>query len=348
MRDDGASARSPRACCCRPTPRASSRWPRAPRPDELFWVDPQRRGILPLDGLHVSAPARPQLPARRLRDRRRPRLRRRARRLRRPRRRPGSTPRSARLYRDLHRLGHAHSVEIWQDGALAGGLYGVALGAAFFGESMFSRRRDASKFALIALVARLHAGGFRLLDTQFVTDHLARLGAVEISRAAYHRRLDAARRAARRASARCPRDASRQSLLQLTHPDVVARVVERRERRRGGEHPAREARRLLAHVADAQERVGVAVSGRPRGTRQASAVISRWPKRTVSPTPDRDVLGGPVQRVEPAQVQRRSPAASPCVVDALHRLRRHRLRRRRAPARRRASSAGSLLRSRSA
>ena len=85
-----------------------------------------------------------------------------------------------RLYRDLHRLGHAHSVEIWADGALVGGLYGVAVGAAFFGESMFSRRRDASKLALIALVARLHSGGFRLLDTQFVTDHLARLGAVEI------------------------------------------------------------------------------------------------------------------------------------------------------------------------
>ena len=83
-------------------------------------------------------------------------------------------------------------MEIWQEGALAGGLYGVALGAAFFGESMFSRRRDASKFALIALVARLNAGGFRLLDTQFVTDHLASLGAIEISRAAYHRELEAA------------------------------------------------------------------------------------------------------------------------------------------------------------
>ena len=112
-------------------------------------------------------------------------------------------------------MGHAHSVEIWADGALAGGLYGVALGAAFFGESMFSRRRDASKFALIALVARLRAGGFRLLDTQFVTDHLASLGAVEISRAGYHRLLAAA--LARPADFRAlPLATDRQRLLQLS------------------------------------------------------------------------------------------------------------------------------------
>jgi leucyl/phenylalanyl-tRNA---protein transferase len=97
-----------------------------------------------------------------------------------------------RLYRALHRMGHAHSVEVWIDDRLAGGLYGVALGAAFFGESMFSHSRDASKFALIALAARLNAGGFRLLDTQFVTDHLARLGAIEISRASYRARLQEA------------------------------------------------------------------------------------------------------------------------------------------------------------
>jgi leucyl/phenylalanyl-tRNA---protein transferase len=182
--------------------------------EELFWVDPKRRGIIPLDGLHV------------------------------PRRLARSFLRDAfeirvdhdflavidacaerpetwinapirRLYGDLHGMGYAHSVEIWQDGALAGGLYGVAIGAAFFGESMFSRRRDASKLALIALVARLNAGGFRLLDTQFVTDHLARLGAVEVSRAAYHRLLDAAVARPARFHA-LPRDASRQSLLQLT------------------------------------------------------------------------------------------------------------------------------------
>jgi leucyl/phenylalanyl-tRNA--protein transferase len=180
---------------------------------ELFWIDPQRRGVLPLDRLHVprrlartflrgdfeirvdtdfvgvlAACAR--------------------------REETWINGEIRRLYVELHRLGYAHSVEIWQEGALAGGLYGVALGAAFFGESMFSRRRDASKLALVALVARLRAGGFRLLDTQFVTDHLERLGAVEISRAAYHRQLEAA--VARPARFRAlAADSSRQSLLQL-------------------------------------------------------------------------------------------------------------------------------------
>ncbi len=182
--------------------------------DEIFWVDPQRRGVMPLDGLHVSR----RLARSFLKDAfeirvdhdfatviaacaERPET--------------WINGRIARLYLDLHRLGHAHSVEIWQDGELAGGLYGVALGAAFFGESMFSRRRDASKLALIALVARLNAGGFRLLDTQFVTDHLMRLGAVEISRAAYHRQLEAAVTRPARFRA-LPADASRQDLLQLT------------------------------------------------------------------------------------------------------------------------------------
>jgi leucyl/phenylalanyl-tRNA--protein transferase len=93
------------------------------------------------------------------------------------------------LYLQLHGLGRAHSVECWQGGELVGGLYGVSLRGAFFGESMFSRRRDASKVALVHLVARLIAGGFVLLDTQFMTDHLSQFGAEEISRAAYHRRL---------------------------------------------------------------------------------------------------------------------------------------------------------------
>jgi leucyl/phenylalanyl-tRNA---protein transferase len=181
--------------------------------DTLFWVDPERRGILPLDGLRI------------------------ARRLARSFRagdfdiradtafaavldacaeRPETwinTP-IRQLYLELNRLGQAHSIEIWQGGRLTGGLYGVSLGAAFFGESMFSRARDTSKFALIALVARLNAGGFRLLDTQFVTDHLARLGAVEISRAAYHRRLKAAlgRPAEFR---RLPGDTARGRLLEL-------------------------------------------------------------------------------------------------------------------------------------
>jgi len=94
-----------------------------------------------------------------------------------------------RLYTALHAGGHGHSIECWQDGELAGGLYGVRLGAAFFGESMFSRRRDASKVALVHLVEGLRRGGFVLLDTQFVTGHLAQFGAIEIPRAQYLAKL---------------------------------------------------------------------------------------------------------------------------------------------------------------
>ena len=97
-----------------------------------------------------------------------------------------------RLYLQLHKLGFAHSVECWKDGVLLGGLYGVALRGAFFGESMFSRARDASKVALVHLVARLTTGGFRLLDAQFMTEHLTQFGAEEISRSEYHRRLQRA------------------------------------------------------------------------------------------------------------------------------------------------------------
>ena len=97
-----------------------------------------------------------------------------------------------RLYLQLHEHGHAHSVECWQDGQLVGGLYGVSLRGAFFGESMFSRRRDASKVALVHLAARLIAGGYRLLDAQFMTEHLSQFGAEEIPRLAYHRRLNQA------------------------------------------------------------------------------------------------------------------------------------------------------------
>ncbi len=101
------------------------------------------------------------------------------------------------LYAELHARGHAHSVECRIGGELVGGLYGVAIGAAFFGESMFSRATDASKVALVHLVGRLRAGGYRLLDAQFLTEHLASLGAVEISRAEYRRRLaEAVRRPA--------------------------------------------------------------------------------------------------------------------------------------------------------
>ena len=182
--------------------------------DEIFWIDPEQRGILPLDAMHVP--------------------RRLARSFRRgdfevringdftavlaacaDRDETWINGQVARLYLELHRLGHVHSVEIWRDGALAGGLYGVALGGAFFGESMFSRARDVSKFALIALVARLRAGGFTLLDTQFVTSHLVSLGAVEIDRAAYHAALEPAiHRPADFMALAC--DTPVQRLLQLT------------------------------------------------------------------------------------------------------------------------------------
>lgn len=102
----------------------------------------------------------------------------------------------SRLYGELHRRGFAHSVEVRCDGELVGGLYGVAQGGAFFGESMFSRATDASKVALTHLVGRLAAGGYRLLDAQFLTEHLAGLGAVEIPRAEYRRRLAEALRGA--------------------------------------------------------------------------------------------------------------------------------------------------------
>jgi leucyl/phenylalanyl-tRNA---protein transferase len=161
----------------------------------LYWIEPERRGILPLDQAHVP------------------------RRLARTIRAGGfevkvdknfeaviegcAAPRSGRrstwinsrirsLYRDLFSLGHCHTIEVWRDGVLIGGLYGVHLGRAFFGESMFSRARDASKIALVYLIARLKYGGFTLLDTQFVTGHLSRFGAIEVSREQFQRLLEAA------------------------------------------------------------------------------------------------------------------------------------------------------------
>ncbi|MEM6408825.1 MAG: leucyl/phenylalanyl-tRNA--protein transferase [Pseudomonadota bacterium] len=153
--------------------------------DGLFWVDPQSRGIFPLDGFHVSRSLRKTI-------------------LREPYQIRIDTAFEAviegcadrdetwinaeifEIYLDLFDAGHAHSVEVWDGSELVGGVYGVTLQGAFFGESMFSRRRDASKIALTYLVSRLKSGGFTLFDTQFITDHLASLGAVEISRARYH------------------------------------------------------------------------------------------------------------------------------------------------------------------
>src|SRR5690348_4928384 len=154
----------------------------------LFWVSPDARGILPLDGFHL-----PKRLARTIRSDRftvtidtafREVMQ------------LCAAPAPDRdeswinaeilsLYTALHQKGHAHSVECWREGKLVGGLYGVKIGAAFFGESMFSRERDASKVALAHLVARLKAGGFRLLDTQFITSHLAQFGAIEIPRDTY-------------------------------------------------------------------------------------------------------------------------------------------------------------------
>jgi leucyl/phenylalanyl-tRNA--protein transferase len=160
--------------------------------DELLWFDPPHRGILPLDGFHVPRRLRktvrhfpfdvrvnsafrrvmagcagggPQRPNTWINEE------------------------ITEAYCQLHALGHAHSVECWLDGDLVGGLYGVSLGAAFFGESMFSRVTDASKVALVHLVARLKTGGFQLLDTQFITDHLAQFGATEIPRHRYRAQL---------------------------------------------------------------------------------------------------------------------------------------------------------------
>ncbi len=161
----------------------------------LYWIEPERRGILPLDRMHI-----PKRLARTIRsggfevkvDRNfeaiidgcaAPRSGRRS---------TWINARIRSLYRELFALGHCHTIEVWQDGALTGGLYGVHLGRAFFGESMFSKARDASKIALVYLVARLIYGGFTLLDTQFVTGHLARFGAIEVSRDEFQRFLEAA------------------------------------------------------------------------------------------------------------------------------------------------------------
>lgn len=159
---------------------------------ELHWIDPDMRGVLPLDGLHVPRKLRAKIrrgifevrcnsafqeviqgcaePAENRPD-------------------TWINPVIEQLYNELFEMGFAHSVECWQDDELVGGLYGVSLGAAFFGESMFSRATDASKVALVHLVLRLRKGGFRLLDTQFTTPHLSRFGAEEIPREDYRRLL---------------------------------------------------------------------------------------------------------------------------------------------------------------
>jgi leucyl/phenylalanyl-tRNA--protein transferase len=158
----------------------------------LYWIEPELRGIIPLDGFHVPARL-----ARTVRAE--------------PftvvcnrdfeaviegcadpgpgRSRTWINGRIRTLYRKLYDIGHCHTVEVYDKGTLVGGLYGVSLGRTFFGESMFHRARDASKIALVHLVARLRAGGFKLLDTQFITQHLKTFGATEVQRRQYHKLL---------------------------------------------------------------------------------------------------------------------------------------------------------------
>jgi leucyl/phenylalanyl-tRNA--protein transferase len=163
------------------------------REDErVFLIDPERRGVIPLDGFHVSRRLARTVRAEPFEIRADSAFRAVVQAC--ADARPGRTETWINhpiedLYVQLHELGFAHTVECWLDGELVGGLYGVSLHGAFFGESMFSRRTDASKVALVHLVARLIAGGYRLLDAQFMTEHLTQFGAVEISRLDYHRRL---------------------------------------------------------------------------------------------------------------------------------------------------------------
>ncbi|WP_374764679.1 leucyl/phenylalanyl-tRNA--protein transferase [Yunchengibacter salinarum] len=159
---------------------------------ELFWLDPDQRGIVPLDRFHI-----PGSLAKRIRqqpfvvrvDSAFDEVVKGCAQSRSGRETTWISHRIQDIFTRLHRRGHAHSVECWQGDDLVGGLYGLALKGAFFGESMFHTKRDASKVALVYLVARLRAGGFTLLDTQFVTPHLARFGALEIPRGEYQARL---------------------------------------------------------------------------------------------------------------------------------------------------------------
>ncbi|HXQ68034.1 MAG TPA: leucyl/phenylalanyl-tRNA--protein transferase [Alphaproteobacteria bacterium] len=163
----------------------------------LYWLDPEWRGILPLERFHVPRRLRKTVQQKRFEVRVDSAFREVISRCAEPHEgRPESwiNPDIEHLYAALHEMGTAHSVECWRKGELVGGLYGVALGAAFFGESMFSRVQDASKVALVHLAARLAHGGFTLLDTQFVTKHLQQFGAIEIARAEYRKRLAAALR----------------------------------------------------------------------------------------------------------------------------------------------------------
>ncbi|HEX8380946.1 MAG TPA: leucyl/phenylalanyl-tRNA--protein transferase [Allosphingosinicella sp.] len=159
--------------------------------DEVFWVEPRRRAILPVESFRMSRSLRKTIRSGEYRVTRNTAFDEVVRRCA-QREETWINGDIEESYRALHERGHAHSVECWHEGELAGGLYGVALGAAFFGESMFSARRDASKVALAWLVARMKVGGYRLLDCQFMTEHLRSLGAVEVTQEDYLALLDSA------------------------------------------------------------------------------------------------------------------------------------------------------------
>jgi leucyl/phenylalanyl-tRNA--protein transferase len=158
---------------------------------EVFWVEPRRRAILPLDGFRLSRSLRKTIRSGEYRVTRDTAFIEVVRRCA-EREETWINADIEKSYSLLHARGHAHSIECWHKEELAGGLYGVGLGAAFFGESMFSARRDSSKVALAWLVARLKVGGYRLLDCQFMTDHLRSLGAVEVTQEDYLALLDSA------------------------------------------------------------------------------------------------------------------------------------------------------------
>ena len=161
----------------------------------LYWVEPEERGIIPLNGLIVSHSLRKAVRQQRFDiriDTAFEAVMLHCKEKTSGRRETWINARILKLYGELHRLGHCHSVECWNNGTLVGGLYGVRMGAAFFGESMFSRMTDASKVALVHLLARLNAGGFKLLDAQFISPHLERLGAVPVKKAEYLNLLSAA------------------------------------------------------------------------------------------------------------------------------------------------------------
>jgi leucyl/phenylalanyl-tRNA--protein transferase len=163
--------------------------------EDVFWLEPQRRGIIPLNDFHLSRRLARTLRSTKLRmtaDAAFDRVIAACAETTVGRAKTWINGLIERSYCNLHRVGHAHSIEMWDGDDLVGGLYGVSIGGAFFGESMFSRMTDASKMALAHLVARLKAGGYRLLDAQFVTDHLAQFGATEVTRARYKQQLDAA------------------------------------------------------------------------------------------------------------------------------------------------------------